>query len=49
MEVFEATYCALVRPTAEYESTVWDPYLTADDNRLELVQRLGARFVYRSN
>ena len=30
MELHEATYHALIRPTLEYTSAVWDPYLATD-------------------
>jgi hypothetical protein len=39
------TYSSLVRPIAEYASTVWDPYTQKDIHILEMVQRRGARYV----
>ena len=48
MGVREATYHALIRPTVEYASAAWDPYLATDINRLEQVQRRGAHFVHRN-
>ena len=47
-EVYEATYCTLVRPTLEYASAVSDPFRTTDINRFEQVQRRAARFVHRN-
>ena len=41
----------LVRSSLEYGANVWDPYLIKDIDRLEKVQRKGARFIakdYRS-
>ena len=43
--VKEQLYKSLVRPSVEYASTVWDPYEKRDVNRLEIVQRRGARYV----
>ena len=39
------TYSSLVRPIAEYASTVWDPYTQKDIHTPEMVQRRGARYV----
>ena len=36
---------ALVRPTVEYASSVWDPHLQKDINKLEMIQRRSARYV----
>ena len=36
---------ALVRSVLEYGSVVWDPYLTRDIDKLERIQRNGARFI----
>lgn len=44
-EVRERTYNFFVLPTLEYAASVWDPFLTTDINRLEQVQRRGARYV----
>ena len=41
----ETAYMTMVRPTVEYASTVWDPYEKSHINKLEMVQRRGARFV----
>ena len=38
-------YISLVRSTLEYGATVWDPYLKADIDRLERIQRRGTRFI----
>ena len=35
-----------MRPTLEYASSSWDPYLAEDVNRLEQMQRQAARFVH---
>ena len=43
-EVRCATYTALVRPTLEYASTVWDPHKKQDMDLLETVQRKAARY-----
>ena len=43
-EVRCATYTALVRPTLEYASTVWDPHKKQDVDLLETVQRKAARY-----
>jgi hypothetical protein len=42
----EAAYTSLVRSVLDYSSTVWDPYLQKDIDRLESIQRRAARFVY---
>ena len=41
----ENAYKALVRPLVEYASPVWDPYHQNEIDRLEMVQRRGARYV----
>ena len=41
----EKCYQALVRPTVEYASTVWDPTKTIDIDKIEFLQRRAARFV----
>ena len=38
-------YKTYVRPILEYGSIVWDPYLTKNINKLEMVQRKSARFI----
>ena len=40
-------YTALVRPQLEYASAIWDPYTKDNQNKLEMVQRRAARYVYR--
>jgi hypothetical protein len=42
----ETAYISLVRSVLDYSSTVWDPYLQQDIDRLELIQRRAARFAY---
>ena len=42
----ETAYTSLVRSVLGYSSTVWDPYLQKDIDRLESIQRRAARFVY---
>ena len=41
----ESAYISLVRPLVEYASPVWDPYNQTDIQKLEMVQRRGARYV----
>ena len=41
-----ATYTAMVRPSLEYASTVWDTQNQAHIKQLESLQRRAARFVY---
>ena len=38
-------YISLVRSTLEYGAIIWDPYTKMDIDRLERVQRRGARFI----
>ena len=38
-------YNTYVRPLAEYAATVWDPHMKENMRKLEMVQRLGARWV----
>ena len=38
-------YFALVRPILEYACVVWDPHTSSDTPRVEMVQRMAARFV----
>ena len=44
-QVKAATYTTMVRPTLEYATTVWDPYLQKDIKAVEQVQRRAARYV----
>ena len=39
------SYISLVRSKLDYGSTIYDPYLQQDINKLEKVQRKGARFI----
>lgn len=41
----ELAFKSLVQPTVEYACSVWDPYEKVDVDKLEMVQRRGARFV----
>jgi hypothetical protein len=41
-------YFSLVRPLLEYASSVWDPHITSDIQKIEMVQRRAARFVTRN-
>ena len=41
-------YLTYVRPIVEYASTVWSPYVKSDIERLEMVQRKAARFIYNN-
>ena len=41
----KTAYIALVRSVLEYRSVVWDPYLTREIDKLERIQRNGARFI----
>jgi len=42
----EAAYKALVRPLLEYSSATWDPYTKEQINKIEMVQKRSARFVF---
>ena len=42
-----SAFKALVRPRLEYCSTVWDPDVGDLVDKMESIQRRGARFVYR--
>jgi hypothetical protein len=47
IDYFEKTaYISLVRSLFDYSSTVWDPHLQKDIDRIENVQRRAARFIY---
>ena len=39
-------YKTLLRPVVEYASIIWDPHTNANINRLEIIQRRYARFVF---
>jgi hypothetical protein len=38
-------YLTLVRPIAEYASTIWDPHTKENINKIEMIQRRAARMV----
>ena len=44
----ETAYTSFVRSVLDYSSTVWDPYLQKDIDRLESIQRRAARFNYNN-
>ena len=44
-QVKAATYTTMVRPSLEYATTVWNPYLQKDTKAVEQVQRRAARYV----
>ena len=44
----ELAYTALVHPTIEYASTVWDPHQKCLVDQAEMVQRRAARYVMRN-
>ena len=44
-DIKEKAYTALVRPAVEYASSVWDPHLQKDINKLEMIQRRSARYI----
>jgi hypothetical protein len=44
-ELKQKAYNAIVRPTMEYASSVWDPYTVQQSQNLEKVQRRAARWV----
>ena len=41
----KSAYISLVRSVLDYESIIWDPYLSRDIEKLERVQRQAARFI----
>jgi len=41
----KTAYIALVRSILEYGSVIWDPYTQTEINKLESIQRRGARFI----
>ena len=43
--VKEQAYKSLVRPSLEYDYSVWDPYNKGEMGQLEKVQRRDARFI----
>ena len=45
----ETAYKTLVRPTLEYASSAWDPYMQKQIDSLEAVQNKAARFVTRDH
>ena len=47
-ETKKAAYKALVRPTVEYCSAVWDPYTKELTQKVEKIQRRAARMVYNN-
>ena len=42
------TYSTMVRPVLEYASSVWDPVLKSDINKIEKVQRSAARYIFNN-
>ena len=48
-DLIELAYTSLARSILEYSSTAWDPFYQKDIDRLEMVQRRAARFVFNGN
>jgi len=44
LSIKERAYKALIRPSLEFASTVWDPYTKKNTSKIEAVQRRAARF-----
>ena len=38
-------YKAIVRPTLEYASSIWDPYTKKNTNAIKMIQRRASRYV----
>ena len=47
-EVWSSAYSAIIQPTLDYASTIWDPHTKEDKHTLDKVQRRGAKFVGNS-
>jgi hypothetical protein len=45
IRIKKQAYQTLVRPLVEYASTVWNPYMKTEINKIEAVQRRAARYV----
>ncbi|XP_071166247.1 uncharacterized protein [Mytilus edulis] len=45
MECRKTAYIALIRSIMEYGSIIWDPYTQKDIDKLESIQKRGARFI----
>ena len=41
----QQAYFTLVRPLVEYVSSVWDPYIQGNIQKVDMVQREAARYV----
>ena len=44
-KIKQATYTTYVRPIVEYAASTWDPHTKRNIDKLEMVQRRGARYV----